>query len=115
MAEPIYKICPRGLWWEAEGQGRFDGAPVDRTDGYIHFSTADQLAETAEKHFRGQMDVLLVAVDPAALGPALRWERGRGDALFPHLYGSLPLSAVLWVRPLPLGPNGRVDLTELAP
>jgi uncharacterized protein (DUF952 family) len=114
MAEPIYKICPRALWREAERQGRFDGSPADRADGYIHFSTADQLAETADRHFRGQRGLVLVAVDAAALGPALRWEEAREGALFPHLYGPLPLSAVLWVRPLPLGPDGRADLSELA-
>jgi uncharacterized protein (TIGR00369 family) len=103
----IYKICPESLWREAERQGVFAGAPVDLADGYIHFSTAEQVAETTEKHFTGQSDLLLVAVEDASLGEALRYEPSRGGALFPHLYGPLPLSAVRQVAPLPLGPDGR--------
>lgn len=102
MSEPIYKICPRALWREAERAGRFDGAPIDLADGYIHFSTAAQLRETAALHFAGADDLVLVAVDAAALGDALRYEVSRGDALFPHLYASLPLAAVRGVVPLPL-------------
>lgn len=103
----VYKIAPLALWRAAERAGRFEGAPVDLADGYIHFSTAGQARETAAKHFGGQDDLLLVAVDAAALGEVLRWEPSRGGALFPHLYGALPLSAVLWTRPLPLGGDGR--------
>ena len=103
----IYKICPETLWREAEAVGRFDGAPVDRADGFIHFSTAEQSAETAARHFAGQDNLLLVAVDAAALGPALKYEVSRGGALFPHLYGPLPLSAVKWAKPLPIGTDGR--------
>lgn len=103
----VYKITPKALWREAEAAGRFEGAPVDLEDGYIHFSTAAQARETAAKHFARQDDLLLVAVDAAALGPALKWEPSRGGALFPHLYATLPLSAVLWARPLPLGADGR--------
>lgn len=103
----VYKICPRGLWQEAERLGRFTGAPVDRADGFIHFSTADQVAETAARHFAGQDDLLLVAVEAEALGAALRFEPSRGGALFPHLYGDLPLSAVRAVDDLPLGTDGR--------
>lgn len=102
----IYKICPRQLWLEAEALGRFTGAPVDCADGYIHFSTADQTVETAARHFRGAPDLLLVAVDEEALGEALRYEPSRGGALFPHLYGDLPLTAVRSVSDLPLGPDG---------
>ena len=97
----IYKICPRALWQEAERAGVFRGAPVDRTDGYIHFSTAAQVRETAARHFAGQADLLLVAVEADALGPALKWESSRGGALFPHLYGDLPLDAIVWTKPLP--------------
>jgi len=104
----IYKICDRALWREAERAGVFGGAPVDRRDGYIHFSTADQLAETAEKHFAGQSNLVLVAVDAAALGPALKWEPARGGALFPHLYGDLLLASVAWTRALARGPDGRL-------
>lgn len=103
----VYKICPLSLWREAESAGRFDGAPVDLADGFIHFSTAAQLAETAAKHFSGQDNLLLIAVDEAALGQALRYEPSRGGALFPHLYGPLPLSAVRGVAPLATGPDGR--------
>ncbi|MEJ1157063.1 DUF952 domain-containing protein [Prosthecomicrobium sp. N25] len=114
-ADIIYKICPRTLWTAAERTGRFAGAPVDEADGYIHFSTAGQVRETAARHFAGQHDLVLVAVGVAALGEALKWEPSRGGALFPHLYGDLPLSAVLWVRPLPLGTDGRHDFGDLAP
>jgi uncharacterized protein (DUF952 family) len=103
----IYKIVPAGLWAEAEAAGRFDGAPVDAADGFIHFSTAGQVAETAARHFAGEADLLLVSVDAAALGAALVYEPSRGGALFPHLYAPLPFAAVTAVRPLPLGPDGR--------
>ena len=103
---PIYKICPKTLWREAEGLSRFTGAEIDRADGFIHFSTAAQVAETARRHFSGRDDLLLVAVDADALGPALRYEPSRGGDLFPHLYGDLPLDAVRDVSPMPLGPDG---------
>lgn len=103
----IYKICPAALWREAEQSGAFHGSPVDRRDGYIHFSTADQVAATAEKHFRGERDLVLVAVEAGRLGDQLAWEPSRGGALFPHLYGALPASAVRRVEPLPLGADGR--------
>ena len=110
----IYKISPRALWRDAEAAGIFAGAPVDHTDGFIHFSTAAQLAETAAKHFAGQSDLLLVGADAARLGEALRWEPSRGGALFPHLYGALELAAVTRVEPLPLGPDGRHCFPVLA-
>lgn len=102
----IYKICPEPLWRAAEGLGRFTGAGIDRADGFIHFSTAAQVAETARRHFSGQADLLLVAVEAEALGPALRFEPSRGGDLFPHLYGDLPLDAVRAVTAMPLGPDG---------
>ncbi|MGN6768590.1 MAG: DUF952 domain-containing protein [Rhizobiaceae bacterium] len=102
----IYKIVTQDEWREAEKEGLFRGAPVDLADGYIHFSTAGQVAETAAKHFAGKADLLLVAVDEAALGDRLRYEVSRGGALFPHLYADLPLSAVLWTKPMPLGADG---------
>jgi uncharacterized protein (DUF952 family) len=111
----IYKICPARLWREAERDGRFDGAPADHQDGFIHFSTAAQAAETATKHFAGAADLVLVAVDGSLLGDALRWEPSRGGDLFPHLYASLPLSAVLWAVPLPLGADGRHVFPERLP
>jgi uncharacterized protein (DUF952 family) len=85
----------------------YRGSAVDRRDGFIHFSTAAQAAETAARHFAGQHDLLLIAVDADALGARLKWEPSRGGALFPHLYGELPLSAVRRVDPLPLGADGR--------
>jgi len=103
----IYKICPDWMWREAEAAGTFRGAPVDLADGFIHLSTARQLADTATKHFGGQHDLVLVAVDVGALGDALRWEPSRGGDLFPHLYRDLPLGAVASVETLPLGPEGR--------
>lgn len=103
----VYKIAPRPLWRAAEEAGRFTGAPVDRADGFIHFSTAAQVAETAARHFAGEADLLLVAVAAERLGDALRYEPSRGGALFPHLYGDLPLSAVVWVKAMPLGADGR--------
>ncbi|MGQ3676502.1 DUF952 domain-containing protein [Xanthobacter sp. TB0139] len=102
----IYKICPADLWVQAQEKGVFEGAPVDHADGYIHFSTAEQARETARRHFSGQTGLKLIAVDRHALGPALKWEPSRGGALFPHLYTALPLSAVLWVKELPLGADG---------
>jgi uncharacterized protein (DUF952 family) len=96
------------LWQQAERAGAFGGAPLDRADGYIHFSTAQQVRETAAKHFAGQADLVLVAVDSEALGPALKWEPSRGGALFPHLYGALSLDAVRWVEELSLGRDGHV-------
>jgi uncharacterized protein (DUF952 family) len=102
----IYKICPRALWQEAEALGRFTGAPVDRADGYIHFSTAAQVRETAARHFAGQDDLLLISVEAEDLGAALRHEASRGGDLFPHLYADLPLSAVRTVADLPLEADG---------
>jgi len=106
MSAIIYKIAPEALWREAERKGRFDGAPVDLADGFIHFSTAGQVRETAARHFAGQHGLLLIAVDGARLGPALRYEPSRGGALFPHLYGTFGPEAALWVKPLPLGADG---------
>jgi uncharacterized protein (DUF952 family) len=111
----IYKICTAALWNEAERTRVFDGAPVDLQDGYIHFSTGEQVTETARRYFAGLSDLVLIAVDADRLGPALRWERSRGGALFPHLYGPLQLDAVLWIKPLPLAADGRHAFSELAP
>ena len=113
MERIIYKIATREQWQAAEALGRFDGAPVDLADGFIHFSTAGQVKETAAKHFAGQADLLLISVDTAALGEALTYEVSRGGALFPHLYAPLDLSAVRSVRPLPLLADGRHDFPPL--
>ena len=103
----IYKICEHKQWSDAERDGVYSGSAVDFADGYIHFSTAAQAAETAAKWFAGQRDLVLVAIDGDALGPRLKWEPSRGGALFPHLYGDLKLKAVLRVDPLPLDASGR--------
>lgn len=106
MHSTIYKICPENLWQEAEQAGVFNGASIDLSDGFIHFSTAEQARETAAKHFAGQTGLVLVAIDTARLGDALKYEVSRGGALFPHLYGPLALAAVRWVKPLPLDASG---------
>jgi uncharacterized protein (DUF952 family) len=111
----VYKICAQAEWRAAESGGKFLGAAVDARDGFIHFSSAAQLAETAAKHFAGQSDLMLIAVDAAALGPALKWERSRGNDLFPHLYAPLPLKAVRWARPLPDETGGLRAIPELKP
>jgi len=109
----IYKICRQEEWRAAEAAGAYRGAPVDNQDGFIHFSTAAQLAETAAKHFAGMSNLMLVAVDAAELDGALKWQPSRGGALFPHLYADLPLTAVRWARPLPDEVGGRRPLPEL--
>jgi uncharacterized protein (DUF952 family) len=105
----VFKILATQEWRAAEAAGAFAGSAVDRADGYIHFSTAEQAPGTAAKWFAGRNDLTLVAVDADALGVDLVWEPSRGGALFPHFYAALPLSAVVWSRPLPLGPDGRHD------
>ncbi len=105
----IYKIVSAGLFG-AQGSA-FPGAGVDLVDGFIHFSTGEQVRETAARHYFGQTDLLLVAVEAERLGPALKWEVSRGGALFPHLYGELPRSAVLWASPLPQSADGGHDFS----
>jgi uncharacterized protein (DUF952 family) len=102
----IYKICEAARWAEAERAGEFRGSDVDLADGYIHFSTAGQVAETAAKHFARMPKLVLVAVAAEDLSGTLKWEPSRGGALFPHLYGVLPMSAVRWAKPLPLDADG---------
>lgn len=102
----IYKILRAPEWADFQTAGRTKGAPVDLADGFIHFSTAGQARETAAKHFAGEENLVLLAIDAAALGDALKWEVSRGGALFPHLFREMHLSEVQWHRPLPLGENG---------
>lgn len=97
----IYKIFHASEWAQLQAEGETSGAPVDIADGYIHFSTAAQARDTAAKHFAGEDDLVLLALDSEALGDALRWEPSRGGALFPHLYRPLRLDDVLWQQPLP--------------
>ena len=102
----VFKISSTAEWRMAEAAGRYDGAAVDLKDGFIHLSTADQVVETASKHFAGQADLLLIAFDAEALGEALKWEPSRGGALFPHLFRSLDPAEAAWSAPLPLGADG---------
>ena len=109
----IYKICEQKMWREAERDGVFFGSAVDYADGFIHFSTAAQAPGTAGKHFAGMTELVIVAVDAQALGPGLKWEPSRGGALFPHLYGAMPLTAVRWVKPIKMDDDGRHRLPIL--
>lgn len=115
MTAVIFKIVDAPSWRAATEAGSFTGSAVDVRDGFIHFSTAAQVRETAARHFAGQSGLLLVAVEADALGDALRWEPSRGGDLFPHLYAPLPLDAVRAVTELPVGADGRhvfPDLTD---
>ncbi|MBM04938.1 MAG: hypothetical protein CMH88_00810 [Oceanibulbus sp.] len=98
----IFKIFRADEWAALRKVGATDGAPIDVTDGYVHFSTAEQAEETAAKHFKGEDGLFLLAVDSDALGEALKWEPSRGGALFPHLYRQLTLEDVVWAQPLPV-------------
>jgi uncharacterized protein (DUF952 family) len=111
----IYKICDRTSWRVAEAEGNFRGSPDDVRDGFIHFSTASQVAGTLAKHFSKQADLIVAAIDTEALGAALKWERSRGGDLFPHLYGALPFSAVRWSKALPDEIEGQRAIPELEP
>lgn len=104
----IYKIFRRPEWDVFRAAGKTAGAPVDLADGFIHFSTAAQVTETAAKWFATESNLVLVAVQAEPLGPDLRWEPSRGGALFPHLYRRLRLSDVVWDKSLPLGVSGHI-------
>jgi len=104
----IYKIFRRPEWDAFRAAGETAGAPVDLADGFIHFSAAPQLAETAARHFATESDLVLVACDAARLGAALKWEPSRGGALFPHLFRVLTLADVVWDKSLPLGASGHI-------
>ena len=106
MTRMIYHMCPQEAWAAAVAAGRYDGTEDDQRDGFIHFSTAEQLPQSARRHRAGQAGLVLLAVEADRLGERLRWEPSRGGALFPHLYGALPLDAVTRVADLPLGPTG---------
>ena len=110
----IYKIFRADEWAALERGGASDGAPVDLADGFIHFSTATQVAETAAKHFAGAEGLFLLAIEADTLGEALKWELSRGGQLFPHLYRSLRQSEVQWARPLPLEGGRHVFPDSLA-
>ena len=113
MNATVYKILPARLWSDAIETGSFRGSPVDVADGFIHFSTAAQVRETAAKHFAGMSDLVLVAVPVSDLGPSLKWEPSRGGDLFPHLYSPLAVERAIWVQPLPIAADGRHIFPEL--
>ncbi|WP_050524140.1 DUF952 domain-containing protein [Pseudorhodobacter wandonensis] len=104
----IFKIFRRPEWNELRDAGETSGAPIDLTDGYVHFSTAAQVAKTAALYFADQSDLVLVAVDADSLGDALKWEPSRGGDLFPHLYRKLRMEDVVWDKALPLGASGHI-------
>ncbi|MEM9645958.1 MAG: DUF952 domain-containing protein [Planctomycetota bacterium] len=106
MSQILFKLIEEAPWRLAEESGAFDGYGIDLTDGFIHLSTREQVAETAALHFAGQPGLLLISVDADALGDQLKWEPSRGGVLFPHVHGQIPMSAVRGVEPLPVGPDG---------
>lgn len=105
-----YKVLTADQMAVLEQEGVFTGAPVDVADGYIHLSTAAQLTETVDKHFAGQTDLYIAAVDLDAMGDAVKWEESRGGQLFPHLYADLPLAAVIAYGPIKRDDDGTVRL-----
>lgn len=109
----IYHMCKREEWQAAAASGRHGGSSQDRADGFTHFSTADQIVDSAAKHRAEQDGLVLLTVDAERLGEALKWEAARGGALFPHLYGDLPVSAVIRVDDLPLGADGKHVFPDL--
>lgn len=102
----IYKIEEKTVWENALSEGVYHGAPIDLNDGFIHFSTAEQVRETAARHFAGRDNLIIATIDANLLGPQLRWEVSRGGAHFPHYYGVLDMEAVIKTRDLPIGTNG---------
>jgi uncharacterized protein (DUF952 family) len=108
-AEPIYHVCRRDEWEEAQRAGVYRGSSQDRADGFIHFSSARQIAESVRKHRAGQDDLVILEVDPAGLA-GLRWEPSRRGELFPHVHGVVPLAAVLRHSRLSPRPGGHHDL-----
>jgi uncharacterized protein (DUF952 family) len=96
--DTAYKILTADQWAQFQADGVFLGAPVDLADGYIHLSAADQVQGTLDKHFAGQSGLVIAEVDLVALRSTVKWEVSRGGALFPHIYGPLPMAAVIGVR-----------------
>lgn len=109
----IYHLARQHAWEAAQTSGIYEGTPEDRVDGFVHFSTAAQVAESAARHRAGETDLVLIAADSDVLGEAVQWEVSRGGARFPHLYGNLPVSAVRSATPLPLGKDGLHVFPEL--
>jgi len=111
----IYHLCKRDDWQAAERAGYYLGSATDRRDGFIHFSTAAQVAGSAERYHAGEPNLVLLAVDTARLGPDLKWEPSGGGDLFPHLYTRMPVSAVVGVRALSIGSDGRHVIPAVGP
>ena len=112
-AELVYKIESADVWAEAQALGVYAGSALDRTDGFIHFSTAAQVEATLRKWFAGRRALVLAAIDTATLGDKLRYEPARGGDLFPHLYATLPMAAVRWTRPIKERADGSHELGAL--
>lgn len=114
MSEPpIYHVCRLEKWEAAQIAGAYGGSDDDARDGFIHFSARAQLEASVAKHRAGQEGLVVLSVDPARLGNALKWEPARDGALFPHLHGALPVTAVISAKPLPLGDDGNHVFPEL--
>jgi len=114
--EPIYHLAKAQGWVRAAASGRYEGLEADRADGFLHFSTAAQIVESARRHRAGEPDLMLLTVDPRALPDgALKWEKSRGGELFPHLYAAVPVAAVIAVDPLPLDQSGAHDFPDPLP
>ena len=111
----IYKVCSKPVWEETRQLTSWNGSSHDLRDGFIHFSTASQLEGTVRKHYAGQTNLMLLAIDADTLGEALKWEPSRGGDLFPHLYGPLPISTVASALDLALVPDGTIDDCWLLP
>jgi uncharacterized protein (DUF952 family) len=106
MTQMIYHMCRADEWEAAVASGAYAGSTQDKADGFIHFSTAEQIVESARRHRAGQSGLLLLAIDPTVLGDRLKWEPSRNGDLFPHVYGMIDPTESAWVEPLPLAPNG---------
>lgn len=113
MTDFVYKILENDLWSRFDSEGIFDGVPVDLADGFIHLSDGSQVAETAKRHFSGQKNLMLLALQAGKLGASLKWEPSRNGALFPHLYRPLQREDLVWAKALPLGPDGLHDFSGL--
>ncbi len=108
----IYKIVTGDVWRQAKSKSKVPPMPVDRADGYIHFSTAEQLHKTLSLHFTGQGDLVILAVKTASVSDCLKWEASRGGSQFPHLYGALPTKAIVWHKQIDVSADGTCALPE---
>jgi uncharacterized protein (DUF952 family) len=112
MKKIVFKIAAASEWSKAMASGLYEGSADDYRDGFIHLSSQEQIRGTLEKHFRGKGDLLLIAFEASELGPELKWEQSRGGDLFPHLYGKISVSKVLWQRALRSDENGMPQIDE---